>query len=83
MDVTTFGITDASFDAIVSTFLFCVLDDQFQQTSLEELCRFCKPGGTIYILEYSISPPPLHRFITKIWAPWVRYAYVTTFARKT
>jgi len=58
MEVTTFSFADASFDAIASTFLFCVLDDQFQQTSLEELRRVCKPGGTIHILEYSISPPP-------------------------
>jgi ubiquinone/menaquinone biosynthesis C-methylase UbiE len=69
MDVTTFGITDASFDAIVSTFLFCVLDDQFQQTSLEELCRFCKPGGTIYILEYSISPPPPYIVLLQRFGP--------------
>ena len=83
MDVTTLGFADASFDAIASTFLFCVLDDQSQQPALEELRRVCKPGGTIHILEYSISKTPLRRFIMKISAPWVRYAYVAAFARNT
>ena len=83
MDVTTLGFADASFDAIASTFLFCVLDDQYQQPTLEELRRVCKPDGTIHILEYSISKTPLSRFIMKIWAPWFRYAYVAAFARNT
>ena len=83
MDVTTLGFADASFDAIASTFLFCVLDDQSQQPALGELRRVCKPGGTIHFLEYSISKTPLRRFIMKISAPWVRYAYVAALARNT
>ena len=39
MDVTTLGFADASFDAIASTFLFCVLDDQSQQPAHKELRR--------------------------------------------
>jgi len=58
MDVTTLGFANVSFDAIVSTFLFCGLDDQYQQPAIEELRRVCKPGGTIHILEYSISKNP-------------------------
>ena len=83
MDVTALGFANASFDAIVSTFLFCVLDDQYQQPTIEELHRVCKPGGTIHILEYSILKPPLSRFIMNLWAQWVRYACVAAFDRNT
>ena len=83
MHVTALGFADASFDAIVSTFLFCVLDDQYQQPTIEELHRVCKPGGTIHILEYSILKIPLRRFIMNLWAQWVRYACVAAFDRNT
>ena len=70
MDVMALDFLDARFDAIVSTFLFCVLDDRYQQPALEELRRVCKPDGTIHILEYSILKNPIRRFIMKLWAPW-------------
>ncbi len=83
MDVTKMDFADDSFDAIVSTFLFCVLDAEHQPLALEELRRVCRPGGTIRILEYAISVKPLQRFIMKLWAPWVRYAYGAEFNRNT
>jgi len=83
MDVTKMDFADDSFDAIVSTFLFCVLAAENQRPALEELHRVCRPGGTIHILEYSISKNPLRRFIMKLWAPWVRYAYGAEFDRNT
>lgn len=83
MDVMQLEFTDNSFDSIVSTFLFCVLEPEHQQPALEELARVCRPGGTIRILEYAISEKPLRRFIMKLWAPWVRYAYGAAFDRLT
>lgn len=83
MNVTEMDFADDSFDTIVSTFLFCVLDAEHQQPALEELRRVCRPGGTIHILEYTISENPLRRFIMKLWAPWVRFAYGAAFDRKT
>ncbi len=83
MNVTEMDFADDSFDAIVSTFLFCVLDAEHQQPALEELRRVCRPGGKIHILEYAISEKPLQRFIMKLWAPWVRYAYGAEFDRNT
>jgi ubiquinone/menaquinone biosynthesis C-methylase UbiE len=44
-DIQSTGFPDASFDAIVSTFVFCVLDDSQQLPALRELRRICKPGG--------------------------------------
>ena len=83
MDVMAMTFAADSFDAIVSTFLFCVLDNEHQTPALIELRRVCRPGGTIHILEYEISKKPLHRFIMKLWAPWVRFAYGAEFDRNT
>jgi ubiquinone/menaquinone biosynthesis C-methylase UbiE len=83
MNVTKMDFADDSFDGIVSTFLFCVLDAKLQQPALEELCRVCRPNGAIHILEYAISENPLRRFVMKLWAPWVRFAYGAEFDRDT
>ena len=83
MNVMEMDFADDSFDGIISTFLFCVLDAEHQQPALEELRRVCRPGGHIRILEYAISERPLQRFIMKLWAPWVRLAYGAEFDRNT
>lgn len=83
MNVTEMDFEDDRFDTIISTFLFCVLDAEHQQPALEELRRVCQPGGSIHILEYTISENPLRRFIMKLWAPWVRFAYDAAFDRNT
>lgn len=83
MNVTAMSFDDDSFDAVISTFLFCVLDNDLQLPALQELRRVCRPGGTIHILEYAISEIPLRRTIMKIWAPWVRRAYGAEFDRNT
>jgi ubiquinone/menaquinone biosynthesis C-methylase UbiE len=82
-NVTAMDFANDSFDTIVSTFLFCVLEAEHQLPALKELRRVCRPDGSIHILEYSISERPLHRFIMKLWAPWVRFAYGAAFDRNT
>ena len=83
MNVTEMEFEDDSFDAVISTFLFCVLDNEHQIPALKELGRVCRPSGKIHILEYAISENPLRRVIMKIWAPWVRFAYGAEFDRNT
>lgn len=83
MNVMDMEFEDDSYDAVISTFLFCVLDDKYQLPALKELSRVCRPDGTIHILEYAYSENPLRRFIMKIWAPWVRFAYGAEFDRNT
>ncbi len=83
MNVTEMDFDDDSFDAVASTFLFCVLDGEMQLPALKEIKRVCRSGGTIQILEYSISQNPFRRFIMKLWAPWVEYAYGARFDRNT
>lgn len=82
-DVCDTGLPDGHFDAAVATFLFCVLDDSLQLPALEELGRIVKPGGEIRILEYEYSRRPWKRFVMRLWAPWVRFAYGATFDRHT
>ncbi len=83
MDALRTGFRDACFDAIVATFLFCVLEERDQLPALRELGRICKPGGEIRLIEYAYSRDPLRRFVMKLWAPWVRFAYGAGFDRNT
>ena len=64
-DIMRTKFPDASFDAIVSTFVFCVLDDEQQLPTLRELRRICKPGGTIRLLDYTLSTRPLTKLIMR------------------
>ena len=45
MDVTALTFPTGSFDAAVSSFLFCVLPEHLQVMALRELGRVVKPGG--------------------------------------
>lgn len=83
MDVMEMTFDDDSFDTVVSTFLFCVLDHKHQLPALKELGRVCRHDGTIHILEYAYSEKPLRRLVMKLWAPWVRFAYGAEFDRNT
>lgn len=83
MDVLQTAFPDRHFDAIVATFLFCVLDEEQQLPALAELARICKPTGQIRLLEYSYSKDPRRRFVMRLWAPWVRWAYGAAFDRNT
>ncbi len=83
MDVLHTSFADDSFDAVVASFLFCVLPPEQQAPALRELARICKPGGQIRILEYAYSKHPIRRFVMGLWAPWVRWAYGAAFDRAT
>lgn len=83
MNVLETTFPDRHFDAIVATFLFCVLDDELQLAALRELNRICNPNGVLRFLDYKYSADPLRRFIMRLWAPWVRWIYGAGFDRNT
>ena len=83
MDALRTAFPDSYFDAVVAAFLFCVLDEDEQLPALRELGRICKPEGEIRILEYAYSSDPVRRFVMRLWAPWVRYAFGAGFDRNT
>jgi ubiquinone/menaquinone biosynthesis C-methylase UbiE len=83
MDVTELRFSTGSFDAAVASFLFCVLPDHLQVPALRELGRVVKPGGVIRLLEYVRPSGTLRRMITRIWQPWIAWAYGASFDRNT
>lgn len=83
MDVTDLRFPAGSFDAAVASFLFCVLPDELQEPALRELARVVKPGGLIRLLEYVRPKGRLRRFVTRLWQPWIAWAYGASFDRQT
>ena len=81
MDVTNLDFPDATFDAVVATFLFCTLPDELQAPALCELSRVLKPGGTLRLLDYRRSQSKLRRFIMRLWQPWAKWAFDASFDR--
>jgi demethylmenaquinone methyltransferase/2-methoxy-6-polyprenyl-1,4-benzoquinol methylase len=83
MDVMHLDFPDRSFDAAVATFLFCTLPDALQVAAMRELGRVVKPGGIIRCLEYTRPRSGLRRAMTRLWEPWVYWAYGAGFDRQT
>jgi ubiquinone/menaquinone biosynthesis C-methylase UbiE len=83
MNVTQLRFADRSFDAAVATFLFCTLPDELQVAGMRELGRVVKPGGIIRCLEYTRPSGGLRRAMTRLWEPWVYWAYGAGFDRQT
>ncbi len=61
---------DRHFDAIVSTFVFCVLDDDAQLPALQELRRLCRPSGEIRLVDYRLSRRPVVAAAMKAVNAW-------------
>jgi ubiquinone/menaquinone biosynthesis C-methylase UbiE len=83
MDVTRIKLPDQHFDAAVATFLFCVLPDELQIPALRELRRVTKPGGIIRLLDYTRPQGAIRRAVTRLWEPWIHWAYGAGFDRRT
>ena len=83
MDVCHLDFADGSFDAAVATFLFCVLPEELQATALRELGRVVKPGGVIRLLEYVRPQGTFRRILSRIWQPWIAWAYGASFDHQT
>jgi ubiquinone/menaquinone biosynthesis C-methylase UbiE len=83
MDVTALQFTAGFFDAAVASFLFCVLPDDQQVPALRELRRVVKPGGPVRLLEYVRPKSRLRQAISRVWQPWIAWAYGASFDRQT
>ena len=83
MDVADLEFEDQSFDAAVATFLFCVLPDELQVPALREIGRVVKLRGTIRLLEYVRPRGAMRRAVTRLWEPWIAWAYGAGFNRQT
>ena len=83
MDLTNTGFADESFDAVVSAFTFCTLEDDVQRPALEELGRILKPGGELRILDYALSRRPVLRRAMQVYQVWEKAVWHGAFDRGT
>ena len=81
MDVTGLAFPNATFDAVVASFLFCTLPEELQVSAMGELSRVLKPGGTLRLLDYRRPRRGIRRLLTKLWEPWARWAFGASFDR--
>lgn len=82
LDLTDTGLPDASFDHAVATFVFCVLPDELTLPALQELARIVKPGGTIRILDYTLSRRAAARVWMQLVAPWLQFAFAARYTAR-
>jgi ubiquinone/menaquinone biosynthesis C-methylase UbiE len=83
MDVTNLRFPTDTFDGAVASFLFCVLPDELQVPALRELGRVVKPGGIIRLMEYVRPKGLMRRIVSRVWQPWIAWAYGASFDRET
>lgn len=72
---------DEFFDAVVATFLCCVVDQPGR--AARELRRVCKKGGRLYFLEYVLSRKPLRRSLQKWITPYTKFMFGVDFTQDT
>ncbi len=81
MDAQTMAFSDATFDEVVSTFVFCSVPDPV--LGLKEALRVVKPGGRLLMLEHMLAEPPtLARAMTYV-DPAIHWMMGVHIARPT
>jgi ubiquinone/menaquinone biosynthesis C-methylase UbiE len=71
------------YDWIISTFLCCVMPDEFQPMALEQFSRVLKPGGKFRLLEMVYSKDKGIRKRQEFFTSFVEKVYGARFDRKT
>jgi len=51
--------------------------------ALRELGRVVRRGGLIRLLEYVRPTGTVRRMLSRLWQPWIRWAYGASFDRQT
>ncbi len=82
-DALNLPFQNASFDAYLSTFLYCVLPDQLQSQALIEMSRVLVLGGMFRLLEIVYSKHSRIRLGQILLAPLVERLYGARFDRRT
>ena len=71
------------YDWVISTFLCCVMPDEFQPMALEQFSRVLKPGGKFRLLEMVYSNDKKIRRRQDFFSAFVEKVYGARFDRKT
>lgn len=83
-DASTMQRIDSNqYDWIISTFLCCVMPDEFQPMALEQFSRVLKPGGKFRLLEMIYSKDKKIRRRQEFFTSFVEKVYGARFDRKT
>ena len=83
-DASMMRLVDSNqYDWIMSTFLCCVMPDEFQPMALEQFGRVLKPGGKFKLLEMVYSKDRKIRRRQEFFAPFVEKVYGARFDRHT
>jgi ubiquinone/menaquinone biosynthesis C-methylase UbiE len=83
-DASSMHLVDSNeYDWIISTFLCCVMPDEFQPMALEHFSRILKPGGKFRLLEMIYSKNKKIRRRQDIFSSFVEKVYGARFDRKT
>ena len=76
-------VASNQYDWIISTFLCCVMPDEFQPMALEQFSRVLKPGGRFRLLEMIYSKNRAIRRRQEFFSAFVEKVYGARFDRKT
>ena len=83
-DASIMHLVDSNqYDWVISTFLCCVMPDEFQPMALEQFSRVLKPGGKFRLLEMVYSKNRKIRRRQEIFSSFVEKVYGARFDRKT
>ena len=83
-DASVMHLVDSNkYDWIISTFLCCVMPDEFQPMALEQFSRVLKPGGKFRLLEMVYSKNREIRRRQDFFTSFVEKVYGARFDRKT
>ena len=77
-DLTRLPFEQGYFDAAVASFVFCAMKQDQRLAALRELSRVVKPSGRIRLLEYAPARTPFRRGLSRLWQPWVDWAFAAT-----
>jgi len=83
-DASIMHLVDSNqYNWIISTFLCCVMPDEFQPMALDQFSRVLKPGGKFRLLEMVYSKNKRIRRRQDLFASFVEKVYGARFDRKT
>lgn len=78
MNLAELTFADGYFDAAVASFVFCTMAEEERLAALRELRRVVGPSGRVRLLEYAPAQTPFRRMVTRVWQPWVEWAFAAS-----
>jgi phosphatidylethanolamine/phosphatidyl-N-methylethanolamine N-methyltransferase len=74
MDARDLGFPDGSFDHVLAPYVISVVPEP--RKVMSEICRVCRPGGTIVVVNHFVGANPVRRSLERIFTPatqWIGF----------